>query len=156
MELTNLRELYMDDNHVRYINPAWFASLSNLIELRIHRNNLHFIPDRAFEPLTNLETLVIGDNTLRFVGSEAFGNNTLSALKWLSVVNSEIHGFDVEIFNRASALEMLYLFGNPCVNLNFYNVNTERDLVREQLTECFDSFAGSLHCDFIQITSEYF
>lgn len=144
----------MDDNHFGVIHPQWFASLQNLIELRIHRNSIREIPVGTFEGLTSIRNLVMGENPLRFLGIEAFGDNSLTHLNWLSLVNAEIHAFDEEIFNRAENLEMLYLFNNPCVSLNFYNVNLERDSVRLQLQQCFDSFVGSLNCQFIAITSK--
>lgn len=142
----------MDDNHFREVQTQWFSSLHNLVELRIHRNSIQFIPDGTFEPLTSIQNLVMGENPLQFIGIEAFGSNSLASLNWLSLVNAGIEAFDVEIFSRAKNLNMLYLYNNPCISLNFYNIRLERDNVREQLQQCFDSFAGSLSCEFFEMT----
>lgn len=140
----------MDDNQFRYIDPAWFTSLQNLVELRIHRNGIHFIPDGAFQPLSSIRNFVIGDQSLRFLGIEAFGNNSLQNLHWLSLVNADLHAFDMTIFDRTAPfnLNMLYMFGNPCANMNFYNVQNEQDVVRAELESCFNNFQGSLGCQY--------
>lgn len=147
-----LLQLRLDLTGISEIHPQWFTHLRNLQVLHLQGTQIRSIPDHVFEPLVSIQDLFLSQLPLRFFGIEAFGTNPLTSLSWLNLMSTELEAFDEEIFNRAENLEFLYLYNNPCVSINFYQVNLNRDSVREQLQQCFDNFVGSLRCQYIAIS----
>lgn len=147
-----MEELYLDNIGIREVHPQWFTHLSNLRTLHLHRNNVRSLANDTFAALTNVENLFIGGKDLRFLGLEAFGDRSLSSLTWLNVMSSNLFAIDEEIFDRAENLQFLYLYDNHCTSMNFYQVHLNREAVREDLAQCFESFVGTMRCQYIVIT----
>lgn len=124
--------------------------------MHIHRNNVNSIPDNSFVGMRSIENLFIGGKNLRFLGLQAFGDRSLSTLNWLNVMSSNLYAIDEQIYNRATNLQYLYLYDNNCVSRNFYQVDLDREVVRQQLAPCFESFVGSMMCQYIVIPGRYF
>ncbi|KAM4693310.1 leucine-rich repeat transmembrane protein FLRT3 [Discoglossus pictus] len=59
---TNLRKLYLQDNHMNYVPPNAFADLTQLYRLDMSNNNLTSLPQGIFDDLDNLTQLFMRNN----------------------------------------------------------------------------------------------
>ncbi|XP_075719209.1 leucine-rich repeat transmembrane protein FLRT3 [Rhinoderma darwinii] len=59
---TNLRKLYLQENHMNYVPPNAFADLTQLYRLDMSSNNLTSLPQGIFDDLDNLTQLFLRNN----------------------------------------------------------------------------------------------
>ncbi|NP_001089030.1 fibronectin leucine rich transmembrane protein 3 L homeolog isoform X1 [Xenopus laevis] len=59
---TNLRKLYLQENHMNYVPPNSFADLTQLYRLDMSNNNLTALPQGIFDDLDNLTQLFLRNN----------------------------------------------------------------------------------------------
>ncbi|XP_063300107.1 leucine-rich repeat transmembrane protein FLRT3 [Pelobates fuscus] len=59
---TNLRKLYLQENHMNYVPPNAFADLTQLYRLDMSNNNITSLPQGIFDDLDNLTQLFLRSN----------------------------------------------------------------------------------------------
>uniref|UniRef100_A0A8C5PA60 Leucine-rich repeat transmembrane protein FLRT3 n=1 Tax=Leptobrachium leishanense TaxID=445787 RepID=A0A8C5PA60_9ANUR len=59
---TNLRKLYLQENHMNYVPPNAFADLTQLYRLDMSSNNITSLPQGVFDDLDNLTQLFLRNN----------------------------------------------------------------------------------------------
>lgn len=152
--LENLQILLLDHSNLAVVNENWLQSLVNLREIFLQGNQITELQNRLFAALNALEVLFIGENPLESLSSAHFDENVLS-LQRISAMETQISAINEGLFDNAVNLTSLYLYGSPCGGQNFFNIQDNRDEVREQLEGCFDTFRGSVLCNFIQYGGHY-
>lgn len=65
--LSNLKELVLDGNKIKYVNPSAFVGLTQLQELRIEENGLRSLAN--LHPLVSLNSLQVGTNRITDVAN---------------------------------------------------------------------------------------
>ena len=91
--------------------PGDFANLSNLTELYLDNNDLRTLPDGVFEGLANLEILYLHNNDLRTLPDGIFGG--LANLRTLYLDTNDLRTLPDGIFGGLANLGILYLHSNP-------------------------------------------
>lgn len=90
--------------------------------LSFRQNKIHHIEALAFFNLTSLERLDLSDNklTIRALQKEIFEGHfdaheyqPMKKLKWLNLINNELHALNPDVFDHLDHLETLLLGGNP-------------------------------------------
>ncbi|KAG5666390.1 hypothetical protein PVAND_014419 [Polypedilum vanderplanki] len=138
--LVNLDKLFIDSSGLRRIDSQWFSTLTLLTELHLHSNSIRSMPENVFTPLVNLGYLSVRDNLIRVINGNAFSTQMNNFTRFYAQSN-RINGFDDQFFESISGqLEFLYLYDNVCISMNFYEVNQNQNIVREELQRCFDNF----------------
>jgi hypothetical protein len=87
-----LRELWLDNNQIKVLQPGIFDQLTSLTILSLSKNLIEVIEDSLFSKNEKLEKLYLHENKIAAVGPNAI--NHLTKLKFLS------------------------LYGNPCMHPN--------------------------------------
>ena len=70
--LSNLEDLYLDNNRLSSLPADVFAGLSNLQNLDLHSNNLSSLPANIFAGLSNLQNLDLYSNNLSSLPANVF------------------------------------------------------------------------------------
>jgi internalin A len=110
-ELTQLQELYLDENQLTEL-PEGLFELTQLQILSLQQNQLRELPERLFE-LTQLQTLHLNGNQLREL-PERIGE--LTQLKTLSLNGNQLRELPERLFELIQ-LKTLYLDGNQLTEL---------------------------------------
>lgn len=145
--LFNLQHLELMDLGLTSIEPEWFDDLQALFDLRLDGNNFNLIPQNSFNNLRSLTTITLANNQIRNLHANSFGNS-LNTLVYLLATNNNIRALDPSIIDNSPRLQWLHLNNNFCANLNFYNIQSDSNAVREQLAECFRMFNGFMSCTY--------
>lgn len=112
--LTNLRELYLQDNKFTYIARSNIPHLPNLELLDIRRNHLQSITQLAFGNLPGLKSLILAENRISSIGSDNLGHNhgSLQQLEVLNLERNNITRIDPKAFDNLPRLKSLLLGWN--------------------------------------------
>ncbi|XP_070492474.1 leucine-rich repeat-containing protein 15-like [Chironomus tepperi] len=105
--LFSLKELHLERNNIREINPAWFQNMINLEILFMYSNQLTSVPQGAFVSLAQLMVLDLGSNQISHVAADALDN--LNHLNILSFEANRISSLHPQWFQDKPNLEILYL-----------------------------------------------
>ena len=92
-----------------------FNGLSNLRELWLQENGLTSLPADVFNGLSNLRLLTISENDLDSLPAGVF--NGLSSLQFLTIAASDLTSLTPDVFNGLSNLQTLYLTGSGLTSL---------------------------------------
>ncbi|XP_007532802.1 leucine-rich repeat-containing protein 52-like [Erinaceus europaeus] len=115
LELGLLRDLVFLDcshNQLKEVLESTFAGLIRLLNLDLSCNQLTVVGPGTFSPLHGLLQLNLSHNPqLQTLPPNAFGND--SALQLLDLRHAGLHRLDRTSFSGLSALNTLYLSGNP-------------------------------------------
>lgn len=109
-QLSNLRELRLDDNKLEYILADTLGNLSTLEELWLQVNNIAHIEVGSFSSMRNLKKLILHINSLRIIENGTFTG--LNVLFTLSLRNNIIEVIESGSFDSLGKLVYLYLYGN--------------------------------------------
>lgn len=146
--LNNLRRLHISSVGLTTVNPEWFRPLVAIEHIYLSYNQIRDIPDDSFDGLSTLLTLDLSTNDLAFVRSTIFGSS-ITNIRYLHLSYNRIVALDQQLVDNASSLMWLLLLGNDCLNRNYYNVPEDRDLMNEELQQCFTNFIGSARCLYV-------
>ena len=116
-----------------------FADLSNLGELYLDQNNLSNLPEDIFTDLSSIRWINLRDNKLSSLDMDVFAG--LSNIQYLILYNNNLRSLPGGIFRDLSSLKSLLLSGNSLVCLP-RSVPWERVDIRElsidvNLPDCF-------------------
>lgn len=98
-----------------------FPTLTEIQYLSFHSNNIRRIEPLAFFNLTSLEFLDLSDNKLtnQALQKEIFEGHfdsheyqPMKRLKWLNLINNELHALNPDVFDHLDNLETLLLGRN--------------------------------------------
>lgn len=87
-DLSNLRDLYLNDNLLSQLNPELFFGLTSLRKLDLSNNKLNFLRRETFSNILNLQHLTLKGNVLRDVPQDTF-----TELKKLMEIHSDSFKF---------------------------------------------------------------
>ncbi|XP_055019399.1 toll-like receptor 13 [Boleophthalmus pectinirostris] len=105
--LTTLKYLFLDSNHISELQCSDFTHLSLLTELSLHNNVISKLDSCFFQTLTNLNILDVSINHL--VQLDGAFDGTLHKLKGLDVSRNNIVWLHKGIFRDMSSLTFLNL-----------------------------------------------
>jgi Leucine-rich repeat (LRR) protein len=138
----------MSAANLRNLNANWFATLSALRSLYLPSNSIFELPQNIFNSLTNLTNLYIYSNNLRDLDTDAFGAAATS-IETIYASYNEIAGIDPTFLDTATSLNSLMLSQNNCTQQNFFEIQTNREEVREALVTCFANYVGeTISCEY--------
>lgn len=142
--LGNLENLELINCSISSISLQLFINLRSLKVLRLDNNNIRDIPERTFANIRELQTFGINGNSIRNIHASSFGN--LSSLNYLLANSNGIRAIDREFFERSVGIRTMLLGDNRCTSTEFFNIQNNLELVREELNECFRMFDGFINC----------
>jgi Leucine-rich repeat (LRR) protein len=146
--LTQLESLILGSANLRNLNANWFATLGNLRSLYLPSNSIFELPRHVFNSLPNLSNLYIYSNNLRDLDTDAFGA-AVSSIETIYASYNEIAGIDPTFLDSATSLSTLMLSQNNCTQENFFEIQTNREEVRNALGTCFANYVGeTISCEY--------
>ncbi|XP_064641252.1 insulin-like growth factor-binding protein complex acid labile subunit isoform X2 [Lineus longissimus] len=117
--LTNLNEIYLDNNDLHTLDSAIFQRLqlrvlglggNNISVLKpdtfhntsighiiLSQNSISHIPPSFFSPINVIQKIQLDGNPLKYIGAETFSG--LSVLDYLDLSNTQLHGFSLNAFS---------------------------------------------------------
>ncbi|XP_055354276.1 leucine-rich repeat protein soc-2 homolog [Paramacrobiotus metropolitanus] len=112
--LTELRELYLDENDFAFIRNDTIPEMKNLRVLRLSRNKLQSIPVNAFKNVEKLEELYLSANRITTISTTQFGARTtqLQNLKVLDLSHNGIYSIAPGAFDGLKSLTSLMIGWN--------------------------------------------
>ena len=122
--LTNLEDMYIDDNNINEIGQKDFQGLGKLVILDIGHNNIDRIDSLAFKDLNNLVFLYLDFNYITTIHSHLF--QSLTKLHWLYINGNRISEINPLHFQHFTGLILLNLKRNSISELHplqFQNFN---------------------------------
>lgn len=137
--LQSLRDLTINQIGIRSVDPEWFRSTRNLTYLSLSNNWIRRLPEGVFSSLVNLETLVLRSNNIDMLSVYNFGWEVKNIVSLIADEN-RINAVDIRLFDQLENLIYFYLRGNVCANINYFNIHTNREYVRERLMTCFENY----------------
>ncbi|KAG5669551.1 hypothetical protein PVAND_017438 [Polypedilum vanderplanki] len=145
---SQLRILDILGSRLSTINHESFESCNNLEQIDLGSNQIALIPDNTFgNNLRNLKSIEIRSNFLQVISSRSFAHEILANLTYFGAIENKIDAIDSNWFDFARNLDTLLLVINICTNENFWDVQNNRQQVRNALTNCFNNY------DLIQTTT---
>ena len=87
--LSNLKELKLNFDDLRYLNRSSFIGLTKLEDLSIYGSAVEHIGDYAFSELSSLKTMELNENKIKHINRHSFSG--LSVLDVLSLSYNPIH-----------------------------------------------------------------
>jgi len=109
--LFSLEILDISSNNLNYIDLNGFRDLINLKQLFLYSNQLKMITDYTFFNLNNLTILYLNENELEYVEEKSFKH--LNQLVELDLSDNGLE--DIELFSSGlDSLQSLYLSKNEC------------------------------------------
>ncbi len=116
--MTNLRELYLHDNHLTSLHGDLFSDskLSTVRTLTLNGNALTGMTATTFNGLTGLRVLDLGGNAITALPANAFTGP--SSLEALGLNDNSLSALSANAFSKVPKLEFLTLKGNTISSLN--------------------------------------
>ncbi|KAK7929120.1 hypothetical protein WMY93_005515 [Mugilogobius chulae] len=87
-KLYSLQFLYLQENHLHFLQDDIFSDLINLSQLFLHGNRIRTLSENVFRGLVNLDRLLLHDNRIRQVNRRAFRD--LGRLTMLFLFNNSL------------------------------------------------------------------
>ncbi|NXI71824.1 LRC19 protein, partial [Anseranas semipalmata] len=106
--LSNLTELYLNENMITVLCNNSFYSLTKLIILDISNNNINTVHQAAFAGLNQLSVLNLSYNRITQLDSDVF--SSLKSLRVLNLQNNFLKSFHIK---SSFKLTTITLAGNP-------------------------------------------
>ena len=122
--LSNLKQLYLDENKIESLNKNVFSSLKSLEILSICNNLIKDLDENVFSNLTKLKKLYLYENIIKSLNSRVF--KCLESLGVLSLEGCEIEDLDVNLLSCNQRLEYISVSCNKIkfIPLDFFkNLN---------------------------------
>lgn len=115
INLSNLKTLSLQQNHLKSLNKNSFIGLKNLSELWLNDNDIETIELDIFKNLENLEYLYLNTNKINLIYEKAF--EKLVLLKELNLSFNEINLINDLTFYGLNSLQILLLNNNNLIQL---------------------------------------
>ena len=103
----------LNDNNLEMIPGDTFDSLTQLMNLYFQNNNLKTMSHTMFSHLSRLKILCLENNKLETISDDPFLG--LGRLTGLTLQNCGLSTLSATLFSRVSHIQYLYLNGNPLV-----------------------------------------
>ena len=110
LELSELKELWLPDNHLTGLPAGIFSGLTELRVLIMDRNRLNELPGGLLSGLPQLEVFSVPENELTGLPPDLFSG--LSRLERVWLYRNELHELPAGLFADLDNLEELYLGDN--------------------------------------------
>lgn len=133
----NLEYLDMSNNGISILKKNWFADLQSLERLLLNDNKIVELPDDAFESLLGLVYLTLANNNISAINSSSFG--PLQKLYSVNFKGNRINAIDEQFINK-TGIAILVADRNICVNKTIEDETLEREVVKNELKDCFKNF----------------
>ncbi|XP_043936212.1 leucine-rich repeat neuronal protein 1-like [Protopterus annectens] len=119
LNMVNLTELDLSQNHFTRIEDVMLSNLSQLITLYLEENQIKELPDNSLKGLVSLEELYINHNQIISIGPKAFSG--LTNLLRLHLNSNKLQVIDSHWFESLPNLEILMIGENPILGLHDMN-----------------------------------
>lgn len=136
----NLKVFSAVSSEIETLSENSFESCKNLEILSLTSNLIGELAENSFAHLVKLYEVNLAGNQLERISQNAFGNEVLKNLLNVYLQNNQINAIDVNFFDGAENLRILFLSGNICAQFNFNDVSLFRDAVRQLLFGCFNNY----------------
>lgn len=102
--------LFLNDSHIKYIQPAAFQGLDQLGILYLQNNLLRVIEHDTFLGVEDVQAILLNDNEIETIDDMAFFN--MSQLEVLLLHNNKLHYIELRSLFEGNVLTLLTLTGN--------------------------------------------
>jgi Leucine-rich repeat (LRR) protein len=136
----NLKVFSAVSSEIQTLTENSFESCENLEILSLASNLISEIPENSFVNLQKLYEINFSVNQLTKISQKAFSDSVLENLLNVYLQNNQINAIDINFFDGAENLRILFLSGNLCAQFNFNDVSLFRDAVRQLLMGCFMNY----------------
>lgn len=135
--LYNLRMLNLLSNNLTVISSEWFEDLYIVNRLYLNNNFITELPVGAFKNMKSLMRLYLENNALSVIASNSFSQHPI--LEFIHLMNNRINAID-ERFVDNTAVRSIRMENNICANLIINDDTPGREILRSQLSTCFENF----------------
>lgn len=118
-----LKELYLNRNRIKSINPRYFTNFNILLLLHLDSNSIETIELDTFRSLDQLVYLSLGNNSISRLDETFFDN--LLQLKFLNLSKNQIEFISDSIFSPLINLEVLDLGFNRLTFISNYALRNQ-------------------------------
>jgi Leucine-rich repeat (LRR) protein len=115
---SNLKELWIQDQSLKFVDRSDFAGLTQLEKLRLDQNQIEFLFNNVFWDLPNLEEIDLSNNKIDYLPKDLFLKNLEIERIWAS--NNPLKVIDVD-FTTFKNLFYINLSNAKCVNIIAYD-----------------------------------
>ena len=116
-DLTRLKFLSLQGNHLQTLNGYLFQNLLKIQELLLNHNRLHSLPKNIFENLIELKNISISNNQIESLTSDHFRNN--KKIEKIFLDSNKIRNLSDSMFSHMTFVKVISLKENLCVNETF-------------------------------------
>ena len=135
--LENLDFMGLYGNQIKSLRVGWFEKLEKLTRLNLDSNQIEELPEGVFRSLKKLEKISLDRNDLRIIHADSFGISP--NLNEVSLDNNQIYAID-ERFIDNTGVQRLNMQNNECRRFDIFDDSPSRELLRNQLQRCFESY----------------
>jgi len=138
--LTNVNELYLQKNKIKWIDKHAFKDLTELLYFGINNNLISEIDDELLVNNVNLITIDLQDNRLKVITAKLFAQN--KDLKSINLKNNLIIRIEKGFIDDLKSLTSINLSLNFCISEEI-NVTASSKWTDEfnKFRSCFSNFA---------------
>lgn len=133
----SLTHLSFLGNQITYISEFSFSNLTTLSVLILSGNPLESFAKNIFKPLSGLTRLEAFSLKLKVVHANSFGGHRF--LKNIILHSNQINAFDETIID-ITAVNLLDVRNNVCVNFNLNDPTILRTSIRAHMKTCFQNY----------------
>ena len=108
--LGHLEELFLSENLLTELPVGVFGDLSGLRRLEMYSNHLRALPEGVFDGLTGIEELLLGHNALEELPAGAFGG--MAKLQRLWLFDNYLRELSPGVFDGLASMRALHLYFN--------------------------------------------
>lgn len=130
----NLKALSICCGEIRVVDKDAFSNLKKLKFLDISTNQIKSLDKNLFKNLVNLRNLFLHTNQIEFIHKDLFASNV--NLLEIYLRNNQISAMSPDTFAHLNQLETLHLYGNVCINKNYFGASRKISDVENDLAFC--------------------
>ncbi len=108
----SLKNLFLNNNNIRFIRDYSFSNLSNVNQLHLQNNKISGLSRNTFHGLSELKVLFLRNNTLYELERNTFSGDSLPKLEILTLSNCRLVRIHRDTFQNAMSLKLLDLSDN--------------------------------------------
>lgn len=150
--LTNLRNVKIDNCNLIAWNSWWFNTLKNLVSIDVSLNSIKTIPAIAFHAQVQLKILNVNYNQITRIDRNSF--RSLAYLEDFKAEGNRINEIERSFFEDATKLNTANFNKNLCIDRGFVGFYPSRDLV--YFDKCFTLYKTRTISRFLNAIHSHF
>jgi Leucine-rich repeat (LRR) protein len=125
---SDLKILSITYQSIKFVERSNFVGLTQLEELWLNQNQIEFLPEDVFLDLPNLEVLWLSNNKIKKLPENIFKN--MKKLKEIELSNNEIDHLPEDLFMKNLEIEVILAVINPLktIDVDFTKLKNLRRL----------------------------